>query len=176
MLASTSFTIATSGCLAIDPVELPEQPDFPPSVVDAPGTPYPSTGIIIEDFAADPDANLTLDVIVRDPNVAQTLQWAVFVDGTENDARRRRAEEIPTTGELTREVTVEVPGQFLADPGCHRVELVVTGAFDPLADRKPLRAHDFDSIVWWVAPSDSVALANCAPFLTPIFVEPEAAE
>ena len=176
MLALTS-SLALTGCLAFDKVELPEIPDYPPSVLDDMRTPSPSTGIIELDFPEDDDQDpLPLMVVIRDPNISQTLSYRVFVDGNPNEPGLRVAETVPPTmptRELDRPVTVNVPLARLRPNGCHRVELIVSGGFGTGVDpRAPELTNDFASMVWWVRSSDgsitSIDLEACPAALVPV--------
>jgi hypothetical protein len=129
MLTLTS-SVALTGCLALDKVELPEIPDYPPSVIDDARTPHPSTGIVELDFTDGNTEPLELMVVLRDANLSQELTYRVFVDGTPNDSNMVVWETVDATGEYDRAVTVSVPSvPDLSTPGCHRVELIVTGEF-----------------------------------------------
>lgn len=179
MFALTS-SLALAGCLAFDKVELPEIPDYPPSVLDDVRTPYPSTGIVELDFSGDPGSDpLALMVVMRDPNISQTLSYRVFVDGTPNEPRLRVSETVEPTGEVDREVTVEVPIVHLSMPGCHRVELIVSGGFGTGVDqRAPELTNDFASMVWWVRSDNGtittgIDLQACPAALVPVHREPE---
>jgi hypothetical protein len=162
MLTLTS-SMALGGCLALDKVELPEIPDYPPALLDHPDTAYPSSGIIELDFSG-PDPmpeTLPLTVVLRDPNIRQSLTYRVFVDGTPGEPRLRVSETVEVgendIAQLDREVTINVPVVYLAPPLCHRIELIVSGEFGNGVDqRQPLRANDFASMVWWVHSTDDV--------------------
>ncbi len=177
MLALTS-SLALTGCLAFDKVELPEIPDYPPSVVDDMRTPYPSSGIIELDFSAGGNTEpLVLMVVLRDPNISQPLTYRVFVDGSPNNSGISVSETVEATGELDRPVTVSVPIAALVDElGCHRVELIVSGEFGSGVDpRAPLRTNDFASLVWWVRSSNGVGtidLQTCPGPLVPVHRDP----
>lgn len=175
-------SLALTGCLAFDKVELPEIPDYPPSVLDDFDTPNPSTGIVELDFSQ-PDSSepLVLMVILRDPNISQELTYRVFVDGTPSDSNMVVSETVEPTLPvhlMDREVTVEVPIAPLRDSGCHRVELIVSGGFDTGVDlRAPALTNDFASLVWWVRSSETVGsnidLQACPRALVPVQRDPE---
>lgn len=177
MIALTS-SLALTGCLALDKVELPEIPDYPPSVVDHVDTPHPSSGIIELDFSDDNTDPLVLMVVLRDANLSQELAYRVFVDGTPNDSNMVVFETVTATGEYDRPVMVSIPSVHLrpGDTGgsCHRVELIVTGAFanTGVDQRIPARTNDFASLVWWVRSSDDVItpidLQSCPAMLVPV--------
>lgn len=174
MLVLTS-SLALTGCLAFDKVELPEIPDYPPSVVDHVDTPHPSSGIIELDFSDNNTDPLVLMVVLRDANLSQPLTYRVFVDGTPNDSNMVVYETVAATGEYDRPVTVSVPSVPSLNPrGCHRVELIVSGAFanTGVDQRIPARTNDFASLVWWVRSSDDVItpidLQSCPAMLVPV--------
>lgn len=175
-------SLALTGCLAFDKVELPEIPDYPPSVIDDVRTAYPSTGIVELDFSVDPAPDsLQLMVILRDPNISQELAYRVFVDGQPNEQGLVVSETVEPTLPvhlMDREVTVEVPIARLRDTGCHRVELIVSGGFDTGVDlRAPALTNDFASLVWWVRSSETIGsnidLQACPRELVPVQRNPE---
>lgn len=179
MLALTS-SLALTGCLAFDKVELPEIPDYPPSVLDHLDTPHPSTGIVELDFTGGGNTEpLVLMVVLRDPNISQELTYRVFVDGTPNDSNMVVSETVAPTMELDRPVIVNVPIVHLTPVGCHRVELIVSGAFvnTGVDQRLPLRANDFASLVWWVRSTDGVTtnidMQACPASLVPVQRNPD---
>ncbi|MCA9536433.1 MAG: hypothetical protein KC593_22275 [Myxococcales bacterium] len=170
-------SLALGGCLALDKVELPEIPDYPPSVIDDFDSPNPSTGILELDFSGDPLPDPVLMVVVRDPNIAQPLTVRVFIDGLPGESRARVSQEVAPTGSVDRDVTVTVPAAQLRLAGCHRMELMVSGEFANGVDQRlPLRTNDFASLVWWVRSTDGIVsdvdLTACPTALTPVQRDP----
>ena len=179
MLTLTS-SMTLGGCLALDKVELPEIPDYPPSVLDVLGAPNPSTGIIELDFSGpDPvSEDLRLMVVLRDPNIWQDLTYRVFVDGAPGEPRMRVNETVMGAGQMDRPVTITIPLVLLGAPLCHRIELIVSGEFttNGVDTRLPARTNDFASMVWWVHSTDdvtpNVSLSACPIALDPLYRDP----
>jgi hypothetical protein len=161
MLSLTSCLAfaASSGCIATSPVEFPEDENFPPSVISEEGAQYPlrEIGELNLDVPVEV-RELPLEVIVRDPNVDQTLSYRVFVDAeTVNSSPIIEDTIEPFQGEVERPNTFNIPYDFLLPAGvCHKVEVVVTGAFAPGAvePRRPVEAGDIDNRTWWIEVID----------------------
>ncbi|HJL50296.1 MAG TPA: hypothetical protein RMG45_30820, partial [Polyangiaceae bacterium LLY-WYZ-15_(1-7)] len=107
-----------SSCLVTEKVQVPEEVNFPPSVVSAPDAFELGTSldqIVTFDLATD-GPQLELPIIVRDPNVDQELVYEVWVDftGTNLGARIQEATPISAMGVLERSLTVRIPATELA--------------------------------------------------------------
>lgn len=152
-------SVASSGCIATSPVEFPEDENFPPSVISEEGAQYPlrEIGELNLDVPVEV-RELPLEVIVRDPNVDQTLSYRVFVDAeTVNDSPILEGTVEPFQGEVDRPRTFTVPYEVLTPAGvCHKIELLVTGAFAPGAvePRRPAQEGDIDDRTWWIEVID----------------------
>jgi hypothetical protein len=141
------------GCIVTDRVDYQEEPDLAPSIESAAGADNPTNRFI--NFNLDTDVvppatslpDIPLEVVVRDGNVEQPLTLKVFVDNFTDAVREA---PIPTNGSEQRDVTATVPGLFFNVQGCHRIEMRVSGGFDPASPREPLVDGDLGTQVWWV--------------------------
>lgn len=106
---------------------------------------------------------------VRDPNLDQRLEFRVFVDYVAGMTGQADAVAIvpvsPTAADrLTRRVEYSLPIGFVSSPGCHRVEVLVSGSF-PAGGRRPLDEGDLATATWWVASgadaNDAVDMRGC---------------
>gem|GEM_PF-2482071 len=115
---------------------------------------------------AGPVTSLRFDVVVRDPDVAQQLAYKVYVDfqRTVNEGAVIAEFLPPISRSLSnrgqRPLSFSVPTSFLREPGCHRVELLVSARFQSpnpplLTGREPLEAGDLGHATWWVATQRS---------------------
>lgn len=172
----------TAGCITQDLRFIPPE-NFPPSIEVPAGGGYPLDEIIrlrADELGGGGDAGsittLFIEVEVRDPDVDQDLQYKVFVD-----YQRGVAGQGPIIGELlpprssmdpdrrSRPVTLPVPVGAVREPGCHRIELLVSERFQsPSAEatgREPLAEGDLGTAVWWVATQategDAVDMTGC---------------
>jgi len=160
-----------ASCLVTDKVELPEEDDFPPSIVSAPEA--SELGLALDQIIrVDQDAapaEIELPVRFRDPNVDQQLFWSLYVDFEEGDSPLQAVNVLPveSTGEFERQLTVlpTVPFAQIEGTGCHKIELFVTGEFEFNNFRRPVREGDIAQAVWWVATTSagfpSVNMTEC---------------
>ena len=155
------FVVSTAGCIATSPVDFPEIENFPPSRVSQPGAQYPTREIgqlNLDDL--NPSRELPLEVNVRDPNIDQTLEFRIFVDSPTppgNDFPIA-AGLVDPTGDVSRPRTFTVSYDELTPAGvCHKIELVVSGAFVPgfIEPRRPLEEGDVDDLTWWIEVTDA---------------------
>ncbi len=162
------LTTLTPGCLITDPIDIPEEQDYPPSIIsDLTGENPIEEVVVLELF--DPEiTSLTFDVTVRDPNVEETLEYQIWVDyqGVAGDLT-----PLLDFGDLapTEDRAVDRPFTFTVDNldlfrsppnSCHKVELRVSGDFkeSALEFRDPKVEGDFDSAIWFIdARSDDSA-------------------
>lgn len=135
--------------------QCPEE-NYPPSIVSQPDSEYPLNQIgklDLDDPLPPEPAEVLLEVIVRDPNVEQTLQYRVFLDSLPPPASEFSFDEgyIEPSGFLERPRTFAIPYDEL-DPGeCHKIELVVVGRFaSNVEKRRPVDPGDIDQATWWV--------------------------
>lgn len=159
-----------TGCLVTESAQIPDEDNLPPSIVsgDSARTMGRALDQIIEvDLAEfDEGSELTIPVIVRDPNLTQTLQYNAYVDFEGNPGGTLiREGTIMPSGEadcgaplcLERLFNLNVPITELAPAGfCHKIELLVSSQFSGGASfRQGLDPVDIAQAVWWVRTTDS---------------------
>lgn len=179
-MASSPFALA--GCITQDLQFVPPS-NFPPSIEVPAANAYPLDEVIrlrADEIGGGGDAGpintLRFDVLVRDPDVEQELQYLVFVDyqrgvtlfpsstgfvqPAPSSASDRRLRSLP--------VQVPVRGEALSRAGCHRVELLVSQRFrieEGVPTREPIATGDLGSATWWVATQategDAVDMTGC---------------
>jgi hypothetical protein len=159
--ASAMTCLAMMGCLVTDTIELPEERNFPPSVLTISDPGEPSVDRIVTFDLADAEPELVLPLVVRDPNVDQVLEYQLWLDFEGNNLSALVSEpdaRISATGTLERSTMMRIPAARLAPaPSCHRVELLVTGEFDGgVRLRDPVEPGDISQTVWWIRVIDSV--------------------
>lgn len=171
MLYFASFVMllavaSSAGCIATSPVEFDPAQNFPPSIVSAPTAEFPLNQIgqiNLDDAVETPE--MPLQIIVRDPNFDQTLDYRLFLDSPPAPDVPFTSGEIPPSGFLERPTALFVPHDLLSAGDCHRIELVVVGEFDSFVEpRRPAEEGDFDDAIWWVRVTDSndpVILQEC---------------
>lgn len=170
-----------AGCVTQD-LQFVPPPNFPPSVEVPVGGARPFAEIVrlrADRIAGGPDAgpiaSVRIDVEVRDPDVDQELQYKVYVDyqrGVTDDPVI--AEFLPprpsgAADRRRRPLSFDVPIRSLREPGCHRIELLVSQRFQPRTSdttgREPLVTGDLGTATWWVATQasegDPVDMTGC---------------
>jgi hypothetical protein len=151
----------SSGCIATSTIEFEPVENFPPSIISQPLAEFPlnEIGRINLDDPLPPGeaGEMPLEVIIRDPNFDQTLEYRIFLDAPEPPAAERPIEEgeIGTTGFLERPRTFAISYDELAPGECHKIELVVVGAFANFVGRRPVEEGDVDQATWWVEVIDA---------------------
>lgn len=160
--ASTTALLASAfgaGCITTNPVEFQAEENFPPSIISQQGAEFPLSeiGQIDLDAPVEP-REMPLQVIIRDPNFGQTLEFRMFLDAPEPPEPERPIQE----GEILPSGFVERPRLFsisydeLAPGVCHKIELVVVGSFaSNVEQRRPREEGDIDQATWWVEVTDA---------------------
>jgi hypothetical protein len=159
------------GCLVTDRVEFPEETNFPPSIESSDAaageTPPTDLGQVVQvnldQWIADPgmptvQPGVTFPVVVRDPNVDQTLEYKAFLDCPMRSTEVARGRLTPQgTDVVARPLEVRIEkDSLLAFPGqCCKFELLVSTSFDFFDVRGPEEPGDLGSAVWWIAITDS---------------------
>lgn len=157
--AALSACAVMTGCLATDTIEFQPAENFPPSVVSQPNADFPLNEIgqiNLDDPVEQPE--MPLQVIIRDPNLDQTLQYRIFLDSPPPPASEFPilSGGIEPTGSLSRDSVFAIPYEFLAPSICHKIELVVVGQFASFVEpRRPVEPGDFDDVTWWVRVVDA---------------------
>jgi hypothetical protein len=142
-------------CLITQPVQFEAPTGFPPSIETSSLVAWPLDDIVrfqLDDTSVQPD----FEVEVRDPDVDETLVYLVYVDfvaaaglTADDSGTLPPIDRAAGTDRTRRRLTFQFPPR-LVTPGCHRLELFVSGDFR-LQTRDPLRAGDLGTAVWWVA-------------------------
>lgn len=152
---------ASSGCIATNTIEFEPVENFPPSIVSEPNAEFPldRIGEINLDDPLPPGepAEMPIEVIIRDPNFDQTLEYRLFLDAPDPPAVERPVQEgeIEPSGFLERPRTFTISYDELAAGECHKIELVVVGRFaSNVEQRRPVEPGDIDQATWWVEVID----------------------
>ncbi|MBO6940998.1 MAG: hypothetical protein JJ863_38845 [Deltaproteobacteria bacterium] len=145
------LTPLTTGCLITDPIDIPEDVNYPPSIVSdtaAPEPRYPIEEIVTLD--RDVDESLTFAVIVRDPNFDDDLDYEVYLN-FDPDAPLTLVDfgKVEVTESLERPLAFTVNNLALFPRGqCHKLELRVSEDFE--GGGTPTVPGDIDIAVWWI--------------------------
>lgn len=131
-------------CLVTESLDVPEETNFPPSIES---TSDSAQNQIIDLAEFEGSAELALDVTVRDPNVMQTLDLQVLLDG--DNVSQANQNQLQPTGEVERPLRIVIPTDRLGSDACRRIELYVSSGFVPGSTR-PRADGDIGTAVWWV--------------------------
>lgn len=166
-LACASFM----GCVVTNKIDFQVPANTPPSIYVPESTALPGEPIdrIIRLDLDDPtNPSVTLRFTVRDPDVSQSLEGQLFVDyDRQNDTLGdTRAFTVPPTGAATRDVVYVVPPSALSQPGCHKIEILVSGQFKNEGRRRtPVEDGDLAQTVWLAEVVDAtnpvVEMSSC---------------
>jgi hypothetical protein len=135
---------SSSGCIATNTIEF--EAEFP---LDEIGQ------INLDDLPPPEESTeMPLEVIIRDPNFEQTLEYRIFLDPPPPSEPEFPIQQgfIEPTGFLERPRTFAISYDEL-DPGeCHKIDLIVVGRFlsDTVEQRPPAEEGDVDLATWWV--------------------------
>jgi hypothetical protein len=161
---AVAASVLGSGCIATNTIEF-ESENFPPSVVSQENAEFPLDKIGEIEKKDDPlppnePAEMPLEVIIRDPNFEQTLEYRIFLDGPPPPPQPERPIQegfIDPIGILERPWTFAIPHEVLTPGECHKIDLIVTGEFlsDTVEQRPPAEPGDFDLATWWVKVTDT---------------------
>jgi len=169
--ASTVALLAlasNSGCIATTPVEFDPAQNFPPSIISQLAAEFPLNEIgqiNLDDPIETPE--MPLEVVIRDPNNDQTLEYRIFLDSPPPPAAEFAIQQgdIEPTGFLDRPTVFFVPHDLLSAGECHKIEVVVVGRFiSNVEQRRPAEEGDIDVATWWVRVTDTdnpVILQEC---------------
>ncbi len=162
--ASLGLAASSSGCIATDRIEFEPTENFPPSIISQPEAEFPlnEIGEINLDDPLPPGqaAEMPLQTIVRDPNFDQTLEYRIFLDSPPPPAAEFPIQQgtVEPSGFLERPSAFFIPYEALAPAICHKIELIVAGAFasGSVEPRRPVDPGDFDLVTWWVEVTDDI--------------------
>jgi len=171
-----------AGCLTQDLQFIPPQ-GFPPTISVPAGGARPLDEVIrltADQLGGGGDAGplnfLRIDVEVLDPDVDEELQYLLYIDYQRGVTLLPNGAGFvppgpPGASDRRRRVfplQVPVVASVLREPGCHRVELLVSERFrveDGVQTRDPLTEGDLGTAVWWVATQategDAVDMTGC---------------
>ncbi len=150
---------SAAGCIVTNPVEFSAEQNYPPSAISQPGADYPlrEIGQLNLDDPVETE-ELPLEVIIRDPNVDQTLEYRIFLDSTNPPGSETPIDFGPIEpqgGQVDRLWTFNIPYTALAPGECHKIELVIVGEFRSFVEpRRPVEEGDVDDRVWWIEVVD----------------------
>lgn len=179
-LAVASGTVLP-GCLTQN-VQYEVPRNYPPSIETPDTAQFPLNSVIqipseltvAGDGGTEVSSVIRLQLDVRDPNLEQRLEYRVFVDFDPMMPRIDAFQPIPpasltATDRLTRRVEILVPVTQLGrsnERRCHRIEVLVSSAFQSVGLRSPVEPGDIARATWWVARQDEgvstvVDMRNC---------------
>ncbi len=179
-LALFMIPLVLMSCLVTDNAQVPEEGNLPPSIVtgETANTMGVGLGQIIQvDLETFEGSELTIPVIIRDPNLDQTLEYNAYVDFEGSLSALVAGGDVPPSGEacdqeqcLERFFDLQVPVTELSPAGeCHKIELLVSSRFQREgAFRQSVEATDNARAVWWVrtinGAENSVEMTSCPSF------------
>jgi hypothetical protein len=145
-------------CIITQPVQFEAPVTFPPSIESSPTAMLPLDDIVrirLDDGMTLPD----FEVVVRDPDVDERLEYLVYVDY--NPLLPRLADDTGIVPVVDRSAGLDRSRRALtfhlsevasglSAPTCHRIELLVSSGFQGQT-RLPDREGDLGTAVWWVA-------------------------
>jgi len=150
---------SSSGCIATSTIEFEPVENFPPSIISQPLADFPLNQIgqiNLDDPVESPE--MLLQVIIRDPNFDQTLEYRAFLDSPPPPTSETPIDfgTVDSTGFLERPRTFPISYESLAPGECHKIELVVVGKFESFVEpRRPVEEGDIDQVTWWVEVTDT---------------------
>lgn len=159
-------------CLVTQHVQLDPPENFPPSVLD-PLSPPPGYSPIashidlsaIETGDAGVSTTINFEVAVRDPDVGQQLDYAVWINypTPTGSATRGRIPPDPAidSDRRVRTLSFTLPINGLAAVACSRIELRVSGGFQFVDQREPVIEGDIATATWWVVQDGTVPISSC---------------
>jgi len=156
---ASGASASTGGCIATSTIEFDPAENFPPSIISQPLAEFPLNEIgeiNLDDPVESPE--MPLQVIIRDPNFDQTLDYRIFLDAPPPPAAELQIQEgeIDPTGFLERPSEFFISYDELAPGECHKIELVVVGKFaSNVEKRRPEEEGDVDLATWWVEVIDT---------------------
>jgi hypothetical protein len=146
-------------CVVANPIEFNPDENIPPCISSQPEAEFPLNEIgriNLDDPTPTPE--MPLQVLILDANRGQTLQYRIFLDSGPPPPSEIPvlSGEIPSDGFLERPRTFLIPYELLAPGICHKIELVVAGAFAGFVEpRRPVEPGDVHEVVWWVEVIDA---------------------
>ena len=164
-----------SGCLVVDQIDFPVEEPVASVLIDGPGTRIKIGEMGTFSRLATAPNDITLAVLVRDPNIDEPLVARLRVVTKLYEAPRflsscdaETGEDVtvvPFTGDIERPLTISVARTDLAEVGCYRLELVVSGTFKntceeaaqaPAVFTATTPRGDFGMAKWFVSVTDAL--------------------
>lgn len=164
-----------SGCLVVDEIDFPVEEPVPSVLIDGPGTRIKIGEMGTFSRKATAPNDITLAVVVRDPNIDESLVARLRVVSKLYEAPRflsscdaETGEDVtvvPITGGIERPLTISVARTDLAEVGCYRLELAVSGHFKNSCDEAAQAPAvftattprgDFGLAKWFVSVTDAL--------------------
>ncbi len=148
-------------CLVTEPIQIPEEVNLPPSIMSAPEARAMGTALdqIVVFDEGDGAMEQEFQVVVRDPNADQSLEYQIWVDFNGSLDSLVGSGTIEPTGTMDRSFAFTVRSDKLGPAAaCRKVELLVSTEFDFNIDtmlRQPVEALDIAQAVWWVRVIDT---------------------
>jgi len=157
---SLSLVALCASCIAGRPIEFSDDENYPPSIISQVDAEYPSREIGQLDLDAPVESpEVPLEVIVRDPNIDQTLQYRIFLDAGNPPSNTDifiEQDFIEPSGEVERPDVFFIPYDLLTAGVCHKIEVTVTSEFAGFIEpRRPVIEGDFDNRTWWIEVTDA---------------------
>jgi hypothetical protein len=157
-------------CLITQHVEIDPPDNFPPSVLDplSPPLGYRPIGShidlsAIEGGDAGPPTSITFEVAVRDPDIEQRLDYAVWINYPTPTGSVTRGQLPPDSvidsDRRVRTLSFTLPIRELG--ACNRVELRVSGGFQFIDQREPVTEGDVATATWWIVDDRTVSISDC---------------
>jgi hypothetical protein len=170
MLVRSALAVASGtllpACLTQN-VQYEPPRNYPPSIETPDTARHPLNSVIQVPITVAGDGGtqtatvIELNLEVRDPNVDQRLEYRLFVDFDPMMPRIDVIQPIPAASplaedRLTRRVEIPVPiTQLDSRRRCHRIEVLVSSAFEGGEVRTPIEPGDVATATWWVARQDA---------------------
>lgn len=147
-----------AGCITTGPINFEEEDNVPPCISSSPDASFPLNEI--GDLNLDEPSStqeLPLQTIIVEANLEQVVQYRVFLDSPPppfSDSPILDGNIAPN-GFLAREATFSIPFSVLTPGTCHKVEVLVSGAFSGFVEpRRPLEPGDVHQATWWIRVVD----------------------
>jgi hypothetical protein len=151
--------VSAAGCVTTNPIEFSPEENFPPSIISQETAEYPLREIGQLNLEESLETEVPLDVIVRDPNADQTLQYRIFLNSETPPGTEFPIDDgsiAPQGGAVDRPLTFNIPHSLLTPGECNKIELIVVGSFFGFIEpRRPLEDGDFDGVTWWIRVTDT---------------------
>lgn len=164
LLVPLALVLAVVPACITESIRFEPPANFPASIESTPTAAHPLNRVItlvpvdISDGGTRDFQPFDLAVVVRDPDVDQSLDYLVYVDGRRGGGDDGGDVPRATSGDRRfRELTIRTRDAVFEElrvPGCHKIEVLVSEAFMP-GTPVPVTAGDLGTAVWWVATAEN---------------------